>query len=257
MKFLHKKAIKKIRVIFQIKIVLILFLLFIRIYSIYNYINIMKNQNIIKLGILVTSLKNGGVERQTSLLLNYFKKIEIFKLFLFIKKDKEKDEYKIGKKIKRIVLKYSIINYLKEENIDILLYQFYDYNEINDLYKLNKTKIIIINRSCFLHWIYYKKFDMFKNYYKTIKKANFIISLVPFENDYLFKKWGINSILMNNFLSYEYDSIVPSDLSSKEILMLGRGDDGIKRFDLGIKAMKYIINRIPECKMIIISKNID
>ena len=62
---------------------------------------------------------------------------------------------------------------------------------------------------------------------------------------------------MNNFLSYEYNSIVPSDLSSKEILMLGRGDDRIKRFDLGIKAMKYIINRIPECKMIIISNNID
>ena len=64
-------------------------------------------------------------------------------------------------------------------------------------------------------------------------------------------------ILMNNFLSYEYDSIVHSDLSSKEILMLGRGEDGIQRFALGIKAMKYIINRIPECKMIIISKNID
>ena len=59
---------------------------------------------------------------------------------------------------------------------------------------------------------------------------------------------------MNNFISYEYNYIIPSDLSSKTILMVGRGDDPIKRFELGIKAMKYIINKIPECKMKIISK---
>ena len=59
---------------------------------------------------------------------------------------------------------------------------------------------------------------------------------------------------MNNFIPYEFNSIIPSDLTSKTILMIGRGDDKIKRFDLGIKAMKYIIRNITECKMKIISK---
>ena len=59
---------------------------------------------------------------------------------------------------------------------------------------------------------------------------------------------------MNNFLPYEYNSIIPSHLSSKIILMVGRGDDKIKRFDLGLKSMKYIVNNITECKMKIISK---
>ena len=67
---------------------------------------------------------------------------------------------------------------------------------------------------------------------------------MPFENDYLFKKWGISSILMHNYISYEYDFVIPSDLSSKIILMLGRGFDELKRFDLGIKSMKYIIQDI-------------
>ena len=70
-----------------------------------------------------------------------------------------------------------------------------------------------------------------------------------FYDPYLFKKWGINSILMNNFIGYEYNSIKPSDLSSKTILMIGRGNDRIKRFEIGIKAMKYIANEIPECEM--------
>jgi glycosyltransferase involved in cell wall biosynthesis len=59
---------------------------------------------------------------------------------------------------------------------------------------------------------------------------------------------------MNNFITYGYNSVKPSDLSSKTILMIGRGDDPIKRFELGINAMSHIINEIPECEMKIISK---
>ena len=60
---------------------------------------------------------------------------------------------------------------------------------------------------------------------------------------------------MNNFITYEYYSVIPSDLSSKTILMIGRGGDKIKRFELGIKAMKYIIEEIPDVKLLIISSS--
>ena len=96
-----------------------------------------------------------------------------------------------------------------------------------------------------------------KNIYNEYKNSKYIVSLIPFENDFLFKKWGINSILINNFITYDYDNISPSDLSSKTILMIGRADDKRKRFDLGIKAMKYISKIIPECEMKIISKTIN
>ena len=58
---------------------------------------------------------------------------------------------------------------------------------------------------------------------------------------------------MNNFIQYEYNLIEPSNLSSKIILMIGRANDKLKRFNLGIKAMKYIVKELPECKMKIIS----
>lgn len=58
---------------------------------------------------------------------------------------------------------------------------------------------------------------------------------------------------MNNFIPYNFNSVVPSDLSSKIILMIGRGDDKIKRLDLGISAMQYIVKDIPESEMLIIS----
>ena len=140
-----------------------------------------------------------------------------------------------------------------QNDIDILIYQFYKYIEINQLNNMNKIKLIVINHSCFLHWMYYRRYYFFKTVYKAYRHCKYLISLIPFEHNYLFKKWGINSILMNNFVAYDFKTIKPSDLSSKTILMIGRGSDPIKRFELGINAMEHIIKEIPESEMKIIS----
>ena len=123
------------------------------------------------------------------------------------------------------------------------------------LNSLKKTKVIIYDHSSFLYWIYCKIYKFNRTPYPSYKKSKYIISLIPLENDYLFKKWGINSILMDNPTTFEYDSVVPSDLSSKNIIMIGRIESTLKRFNLGIKAMKSIIKEIPDCEMEIISSN--
>jgi hypothetical protein len=43
---------------------------------------------------------------------------------------------------------------------------------------------------------------------------------------------------MDNFISYDYNFIIQSDLSSKTILMIGRASGKLKRFELGIKAFE-------------------
>ena len=143
-------------------------------------------KNKITVAIFVTSLKNGGAERQTSLLLYYFNKLKIFNLFLFTIKEKEKNEYIIDENVKRIVIKNNLVQILKENYIDILIYQFYFAKEIEQLNNLPKTKTIFINRSCFLHWVYYKSYYFLKSIYKAYKHCKYLISLVPFENDYSF-----------------------------------------------------------------------
>ena len=230
-----------------------------------NYLNIQLNLNLtfqntlknkIKIGIYAYGLTNGGIARSTSLFLNNIYEIKIFDIFLFTQKKKEYNEYLIPKNIKRIVIKNAetenLIFTIQKMKIDILIYQFPNYNEINILNKLENIKIIYYQHSCSLYWIYYNYFS-FKLLYKEYKNSKYIISLIPFENDYLFKKWGINSILMNNFINYDYNSISPSNLTSKCILMIGRSIDRMKRYELGILAMKDIIKDIPECEMKIIS----
>ena len=58
---------------------------------------------------------------------------------------------------------------------------------------------------------------------------------------------------MDNLITYDYEKITPSSLSSNLILILGRANDKIKRVDLGIKSMKYILKEIVDCEMKIIS----
>ena len=58
---------------------------------------------------------------------------------------------------------------------------------------------------------------------------------------------------MDNFITYEFKSVIQTDLTSKIIIMLGRANSKKKRFILGIQSMEYIVKEIPECQLKIIS----
>ena len=224
-----------------------------------NISMILYNVNeIIRIGIYTYGLKGGGTERATALLLNYINLEKTFNLYVFSQKPKEDNEFTIPDEIKRIYIneKYSqklLRIQLKIKKINIFIYQFPHGDEINFLNSLDNVKIIIYSHFCFLTWIYFYELHFFKILYNSYRESKYIVSLVPFENDYIFKKWGINSILMENLVTYQTDEVVPSDLSSKTILMIGRASDRFKRFDLGVQSFKYIVNNVKDCIMKIIS----
>ena len=145
-----------------------------------------------------------------------------------------------------------MIKIINKKKIDILIYQLSFEDEIELLNNFKNVKIIFYQHLSIFDWIY-GNYTRFKNLYKNYRNCKYVVSIVPFENDYIFKKWGINSILMNNFITYNYKNIISSNLSSKTILMIGRADAKKKRFHIGINAMEYIINEILDCKMLIIS----
>ena len=136
--------------------------------------------------------------------------------------------FTIPKKIKRVFLKdkniHNVIRQIKKKKINIFLYQFPNYNEINILNRYKNFKTIFYEHTSFFYFIHYN-FQIFKSIYKEYINSKYIVSIIPIENDYIFKSWGIDSILMDNFVTYQFQNIRPSDLSSKTILMLGRAYD--------------------------------
>ena len=208
----------------------------------------------IRVGYYVFSMRNGGIERVFSSLIRHLSKVKKFSFYL-ITRIATGGEYPIPKSTKRIILlwrRMSLIEALEKEHIDILIYNYED-KLAEELIKLKKTKVIFYNHSSFLYWIYQSRIYNFENsIYNVYKNCKYVISLIPLENDYLLKKWGINSVLMDNPSTFEYDEVIPSDLSSKNIIMIGRNDP-VKRQHLGIIAMETIIKEIPECQLDIVS----
>ena len=78
------------------------------------------------------------------------------------------------------------------------------------------------------------KYYIFKSLYRKYIKSKFVKNINLFEKENLFKECGINSILINNFITYT--KIIPSDLSSNPILMIGR-----VTIEMGIQVFEYII----------------
>ena len=220
-----------------------------------NKFNLKFDNNIkkrINIAIYAYGIKNGGRARSSSLLINNFYKLDIFNLFLFTKIDKEKDEYKLPDNLKRIIIRNNLIKQIKRNKIKILIYQLSIHEEIKLLNNLRNIKVIFYQHLGILDWIY-GNYTIFKNIYRDYIDSEYVVNIIPYENDYLFPKWGIKSIYMDNFMTYEFIKVIPSDLLSKTILMIGRGDAKKKRFEKGILAMEYIDKEIPESQMFIIS----
>lgn len=228
-------------------------------YNYNNYVRLLNlsfNNNItkkIKIGIYTYSIKNGGRARITAILINKLYKIKIFEIILFTKKYKENNEYIIPKNVKRIVIQDNLIKILKKYKINCLIYELDDINEIIILNKIKNIKILIYQHSSNFDWLY-GNYTIFKGIYNAFKYSKYFVSIVPFENNYLFKKWGISSIYINNFITFNYNSIIPSHISTNNILMIGRGNSKKKRFHIGIQAMEYIKNEIMNSQLYIISK---
>jgi glycosyltransferase involved in cell wall biosynthesis len=210
----------------------------------------------IKVAFYCNFFKNGGIQRVISLLINNISKEKKFAFYLITKYGKLEGEYSLPKNTKRIILSknnISLSEAVRINHIDILIYNFYHKPTIKELNKIKSTKIIYYDHSSFFYWIY-KNITNFKDtVYSEYKKCKYIISLIPFENDYLFEKWGINSILMDNPTTFEFNMVIPSDLTKNNIIMIGRASDLLKRFYLGIKSMEIIIKEIPSCIMNIVS----
>ena len=118
-------------------------------------------------------------------------KIKIFNIYLFTKVSKQENEYFIPEDVKRIVIDNNIDKIISKFKIDVLLYNLYNYSEINKLNNRKKPKIIYYQHSSFFYFLY-SNYTSFLSLYK---------------------------VLMSNFVTFNYNLVIPSNLLSKTILI--------------------------------------
>lgn len=175
-----------------------------------------------------------GCDDNLSNLPSYIKIIDI------CKKNKKTREIDINK----------TIEYLINYKIDILFGNEYEMDICNYLKNLNiKTIELYHNHFFFLNYV--KNEHNSGNFHKKFKCVSLLVTLIP-NNRILWKKSCIKyCTYLPNPTTFNPNKIKVSYLNNKNILMLGRCDS-VKRYEIGIDAMKYVIIKEPDAKLYIV-----
>ena len=143
------------------------------------------------------------------------------------------------------------VKFLEINKIEIILNNEYEVQLCSFAKKKLNIKTIVLYHSNFFYFNYRKKKYNSGNFHKKFIYSSLLVTLIA-NNRILWKKSGIKyCTYLPNPTTFESDKIKISNLKYKNILMLGRSDK-IKRYEIGIKAMKYVIEKEPNAKLYII-----
>ena len=215
--------------------------------------NILNDDGKIGVAFIYHILHSNGVARVTVLTANYLVNTGKFNVYLITGKiDKEK-EYKYDKRIKRFI-GHTNRTYIKElkEKLNIkyfVLNNQLTQNLINYLKSLN-TKVIGIFHGVYMSSIFHNKTKPFQSWYK-FKTYDAFIS-VTIDDLYVYKKLGYkNAIFLPNLYTFNPSESPESNLTSHNIILLGRVHDKIKGTKYALEAMSYIVKEVPDAKLIL------
>ena len=142
------------------------------------------------------------------------------------------------------------MQFFKKYSIDIFFGNEYEINLCKYIKKLN-IKTIQLYHNHFFSFNYLKKKYNSGNFHKIYRCASVLITLIP-NNRILWEKSGIKfCTYLPNPTTFNPNEIEVSNLKYKNILMLGRCAT-IKRYEIGINAMKYVIKKEPDAKLYIV-----
>ena len=223
----------------------------------------LKGDNIIKLniGFFFPKMNGGGTERFIANLANNLIKTNLYNIYIFSGK-KHEDDFDLDDKIiwvnvykKFRIQRRRFLSFLNNNRIDVVIFSHYtlpDVRFLSDIKSEYNLKVVIMIHSFLMHEHNKRRPNALYDFYSQIKDIDCLVRIVPNE-DFLWKRLNIPSYYIPNIPKYDPDQIESANLTEKTLILVGRGFSKTKRFDLGIMAMKHIVQKVPEAKLQIIS----
>ena len=217
---------------------------------------ITNNNYTIGVAFVFESLFGNGIGRMLSLLLNELSKFEKYDLYL-ITKGTYRLDFKYDKKVKTVNIygnKTEIEKFNKNSNVKYYVLQNeLDTNKIN-WYKSLGKKVIDIMHGVYLSALYSNSTGVYK-----VWKNHFLFDAyiqVIADDYYVYKKLGMNNTFyIPNMYTYDASKTPNSNLTYKNLMIMGRENDRIKGGYYGIKAMYEIVKEVPDAKLYFISSD--
>ena len=165
-------------------------------------------------------------------------------------------DYKYHKKVKREIQKkeeQTIRDFDEAHDIQIYVMNN-DVSNLLDIYHSLGKKVIGIFHGVYLSCVFTHDPLIYRSWYFFGKFDSFI-HIIP-DDYWVYKKFGFNnSIYVPNLYTFDHTKTPSSQLTYKNVLMVGRVDDVIKGGRYGILAMGEILKEIPDATLTIVAPN--
>ena len=210
-----------------------------------------KTKKKIKLAFNYYNLQANGIGRFIAVTANNLIKTGKYDICFITEKPPSPGEFEYDSRIKRFVSNnnYTIIqNITKNENIDIVVLQNVLSENVARFYQRLGQKVICIFHGVFLSTIIHNIIEHYKLWNQFDSCDSFIF--IAADDYYIYKNLGFkNEIFMPNLYTFEPSEIKSSNLTNKNIVILGRLNDEIKGIIYAIQSMYYIIKEVPDAIM--------
>lgn len=210
----------------------------------------------IGLAFIYSTLFSNGIARFITVTANHFMKTGKYDI-IFITGKPNRKEYSFDKRIKRYEGEdnFTIIkNITEHENIDFFILQnFLGPTTINFCKSLGK-KVIGMFHGVYMSAMFHNEPLDYKNWLNFDLFDSFIF--IAADDYYFYKNLGFkNEIYIPNLYTFEPKEIKESNLTSHNILMLGRLNDEIKGLKYAVKTLYYIVKEVPDAKLTIVTSD--
>ena len=216
------------------------------------------NKDRIGIAFVCQHIFGNGIGRMLSILCSELAKLDKYDIYLITGQGYGLD-FKFDEKVKIVRIagnKTLIENFDKTSNIKIYVLQNDLTPESINWYKsLNGGKKVIgIMHGVYMSSIYSNQTGVYK-IWKSNKLFDAYIQVIA-DDYYVNEKLGINNaFFIPNMYTFDVDKTPKSNLTYKNLMIMGRELDKIKGGLYGIKAMKLIVEKIPDAKLYFISAN--
>ena len=218
-----------------------------------------KNKEKKKIGIafLYYSLHANGIGRFITVTANNLIKTGKYDIYFITEKPPSPGEFQYDSRIKRFVAynNFTLMqNISKYENIDIIVLQNVLSSSMVQFHRKLGQKVICMFHGVFLSAIVHNLLEHYRNWHKFDECDAFIF--IAADDYYFYKKLGFkNEIFVPNLYTFEPSEVKNSNLTNKNIVILGRLNDSIKGIIYAIQAMYYIIKEVPDALLYLISSD--
>ena len=210
----------------------------------------------ISLAFLYSTLSANGIGRVITVTSKYLIKTGKYNLYFITEKPYNR-EFSYDPSIKRFYCynNYTLLrNLSKYEKIDIVVLQNVCSKSVVKFHHNLGQKVICMFHGIFMSAMYGNHITGYRHWDQFDACDSFIF--IGPDDYYFYKKLGYNnSIFMPNLYTYDPHEIESSNLTNHNIVILGRLNDWIKGVKFAIKAMKYIVEEVPDAMLYLVSSD--